>query len=184
MRAKRRALSDIERSKMAVQIASIIMRSILMRRVRRVACYLPNDGEMDLTILIERLWSLGHICYLPQIDGKRLRFLPYEPNSTMVVNHFGIAEPALSKSDACPSRALDVVLMPLVAFDPAGTRIGMGGGYYDQTFAFKLSAKRWNKPRLIGVAYEFQLVAELPRQWWDIPLEGIVTEAGYREFRR
>ena len=72
--------------------------------------------------------------------------------------------------------------MPLVAFDMRGNRLGMGGGYYDRTFAYLLNRRRWRRPILIGVAYEFQGVDSLTTRPWDIPLHGVATEAGLRIF--
>ena len=108
--------------------------------------------------------------------------MPYTETTPMAVNYFGIPEPDISPRKRCPPRALDVVLMPLVAFDESGNRLGMGGGFYDQTFSYKSRAANVSKPLLIGVAYEFQRVDLLPTNWWDIGLDGIVTENGYRPF--
>ena len=71
---------------------------------------------------------------------------------------------------------LDLVLVPLVAFDDRGNRLGMGGGYYDQTFAFLSQRQHYRRPTLLGVAYEFQRLVALPVQAWDIPLDGVATE--------
>ena len=68
------------------------------------------------------------------------------------------------------------MLVPLVAFDGAGNRLGMGGGFYDRTFAYLRTRAVWKRPQLIGVAYEFQRLEALPVQTWDIPLQGIATE--------
>ena len=75
-----------------------------------------------------------------------------------------------------PGISLDLVLVPLVGFDDQGTRLGMGGGFYDRSFATRLFRRYWRKPRLIGVAYELQRVAHLDRQPWDVALDGVVTE--------
>ncbi len=71
---------------------------------------------------------------------------------------------------------------PLVAFDGEGNRLGMGGGYYDQTFGYKSRRRAWRKPMLIGVAYEFQRLSSLPARSWDVALDGIVTEKGFQKF--
>jgi len=74
--------------------------------------------------------------------------------------------------------ALDLILLPLVAFDKSGHRLGMGGGYYDRTLAFLAHRRLWRKPHLLGTAYQFQQLETLPTQPWDIPLDGIATEQG------
>ena len=159
------------------------MTRILRRRSQRIACYLPNDGEMDLTPLITRLWSLGRQSFLPVLHSHKLWFLPYTAQTPLAKNYFGIPEPNISADNRCAACSLDLVLMPLVAFDESGNRLGMGGGFYDQTFSYKTRHRNFNKPHLIGVAYEFQCVDQLPANWWDIGLDGIVTENGYRTFR-
>jgi 5-formyltetrahydrofolate cyclo-ligase len=81
-----------------------------------------------------------------------------------------------------PLRKLDVVLLPLVAFDRRGNRLGMGGGFYDRTFAPR-GRGRVSAPRLIGLAHGFQQVAELVDQPWDVPLRGVLTDSGWLETR-
>ena len=74
------------------------------------------------------------------------------------------------------------MLVPLVAFDGAGNRLGMGGGFYDRTFAYRARRRRWRKPWLIGVAYEFQRLKSLPQRPWDVLLDGVLTERGLERF--
>lgn len=182
MRGLRRSLSDRQRRHYAERLAAVVTTQILRRGCQRIACYLPNDGEMDLTPLIARLWSLGRKSFLPVLHKHMLWFMPYTNNTPLVTNYFGIPEPDISADKRCPARALDLVLMPLVAFDESGNRLGMGGGFYDQTFSYKSRSRGLTKPHLIGVAYELQCVKQLPANWWDIGLDGIVTENGYRTF--
>ncbi len=170
------------RAALAVQLARMLASSPVFKRSQRVATYLPNDGEMDLRPLIRRAWSLGKHCYLPVLNRHRLWFLPYQPDTPLVKNRFGIPEPDLSPRRRWPLQTLDLVLAPLVAFDDHGNRLGMGGGYYDQTFAYLASRTHWRRPVIIGVAYEFQRVAELPSHPWDVPLHGVATEQGLEWF--
>lgn len=78
-----------------------------------------------------------------------------------------------------PVRRLDVILLPLVAVDARGWRLGSGAGFYDRSLAHLRYGRRWRRPRLIGVAYEFQRVAQLEPQPWDVPLDAVVTERGF-----
>ena len=95
---------------------------------------------------------------------------PYRPN------RYGIAEP--SRTDgALTARWMDVVILPLVAFDASGTRLGSGAGYYDRALEYLALRKTWRRPRLIGFAYDFQCVPALERKRWDVPLPLIVTDA-------
>ena len=142
-----------------------------------IAIYLVNDGELDTSLLINELWNLNHEVYLPIIhpfNGANLLFQRYEKNSPMKANRYGILEPKLNCSEICPLPALDYLLMPLVAFDKQGNRLGMGGGFYDRTLA-RLHEQDWQKPQLIGLAHECQKVETLPIESWDVPLKTIIT---------
>ena len=75
--------------------------------------------------------------------------------------------------------ALDLVLVPLVAFDARGVRLGMGGGYYDRSFAYLNFRSRWRRPRLIGVGFDFQRAESISPQPWDVCLDGVITERGF-----
>ena len=144
---------------------------------KHIAIYLSNDGELDTSLLIKELWSLNHTVYLPIIhpfNGANLLFQRYEKNSPMRANRYGILEPKLNCSQICPLPALDYLLMPLVAFDKQGNRLGMGGGFYDRTLA-RLHEQNWQKPQLIGLAHECQKVEALPIESWDVPLKTIIT---------
>lgn len=147
-------------------------------RETRIALYLSNDGELDTTLLIKELWSLNYCIYLPILhpfNGKTLLFQRYEKNSPMKANRYGIFEPKLNCTQICPLPELDYLLMPLVAFDKQGNRLGMGGGFYDRTLA-RLHNENWQKPQLIGLAHECQKVDTLPIEPWDVPLKTIITE--------
>jgi 5-formyltetrahydrofolate cyclo-ligase len=75
-----------------------------------------------------------------------------------------------------PARALDLLFVPLVAFDDAGNRLGMGGGYYDRTLAYLRLRRHWYRPRVIGLAHTLQRVASLPKNAWNVPVDAVVTE--------
>jgi len=184
MRRRRRALTPPERERYADRLARRLCASPLVLRSRRVACYLANDGEMDLAPLIKRLWCYGKQIYLPVLHGPALWFMPFAPDTPLAHNRFGIPEPDLSARHRPALRTLDLVLMPLVAFDPMGNRLGMGGGFYDRTFAYLSACPAWARPRLIGTAYEFQRVPALAARPWDVPLGGVATERGLEQFTR
>lgn len=130
--------------------------------------------------LIEIAWSRRMTCYLPVLDvlhPNRLWFTPYFPDTELLPNRFGIPEPKAVHRRRVPAWRLDMILVPLVAFDADGNRLGMGGGFYDQTLAYQHARACWTKPRLLGIAYDFQRVDRLPTDPWDIPLDGIATES-------
>ncbi len=99
-----------------------------------------------------------------------MEFARLGPRPRLKKNRFGIPEPPSFRRERRQGRRLDFVVVPLVAFDRAGRRLGMGGGYYDRAFA---GARR---PVLAGLAYAFQQVPRLPERSWDVPMDLIVTE--------
>lgn len=183
MRTRRRALSPRQQREAARKLLANLRRLPAFHRARHVALYLPNDGEIDPTPVIELCWRLGKQTYLPvlhPIRHNRLWFVPYNRSTPMQRNIYRILEPKLQGAPRRPAQALDLVLLPLVAFDPGGARMGMGGGYYDRTFSFK-QRKGPQGPKLIGLAHDIQKVDTLPVASWDIPLAGIVTDC--RDYR-
>ncbi|MBI5041761.1 MAG: 5-formyltetrahydrofolate cyclo-ligase [Gammaproteobacteria bacterium] len=179
MRAARRALTEHERWQCAHDCARHLLNHHAFRNARRIAAYLPADGELDTAPLIERAWEMGKRVYLPVLlphGENRLWFARYTPDTHLVDNRFGIPEPARAAHTRASPLALDLVLTPLVAFDAHGHRLGMGGGFYDRSFAYLRHHTRWLRPRLIGLAYDFQRHARLPSQPWDVPLHAVVTD--------
>lgn len=180
MRRQRRTLSGHERQRCSDALVKRLLRAPLFRRSRHIGLYISNDGEVDLRALAERAHQMGKCCYLPVLSPlfhNRLWFAPYGPNTRMARNRFGICEPELTYSAMRRAWALDLVLAPLVAFDTRGNRLGMGGGFYDRTFAYLNRRRCWRKPHILGTAFEFQRVNALPCESWDVPMNGIVTEA-------
>jgi 5-formyltetrahydrofolate cyclo-ligase len=182
MRQRRRALSPSERSQASYSLAEHVAASHLFQVSQRIAFYLPNDGEIDLQPLIEYAWQVNKLCFLPVIgprNSRRLWFLPYGTDTPLKTNRFGIPEPVHHRGKRqFKPHALDLILLPLVAFDQNGQRLGMGGGFYDRTLAFLSHRRLWHKPRLLGTAYQFQQLETLPVQPWDIPLDGVATDEG------
>ncbi len=178
IRERRRSLPAAVARQYAEEMAHRTARHPLLQNSQQVAAYLAADGEIDPWPLLQELWSLGKTIYLPVLppfDKYKLWFAAFEPGDKLAFNRFGIPEP-LRRRLIKPC-ALELVLTPLVAFDEAGHRIGMGGGYYDRSFAFINRRRYWKKPRLLGLAYELQKREAIKPNAWDIPLHAIATEA-------
>ncbi|WP_417534807.1 5-formyltetrahydrofolate cyclo-ligase [Marinobacterium stanieri] len=179
IRQQRRALSRSQQRLAGRQLAQQLSRQIWFRRARHIALYLPNDGEIDTRPIIALCRRQRQHLYLPvlhPVRHNRLWFTPYTRTTPMRLNRYRISEPVPTGQPRRPAFALDLVLMPLVAFSPGGGRLGMGGGYYDRTFAFKLAEKRLRGPRLVGLAHELQRRDALPLEPWDVPLNAVVTD--------
>lgn len=178
MRIKRQLLSENQQHAAGQALLYQLKNSTILNQLTSVALYLAADGEIDPSAIIEYCWAQGKEVYLPVLDPHRqnqLLFVQYLSDTPMVRNKYDIAEPAAPYKKTIDARQLDVVMLPLVAFDKSGSRMGMGGGYYDRSFSFKASDKAV-KPDLVGLAHELQRVDKLPVESWDIPLSMIATD--------
>ncbi|MFA6058583.1 MAG: 5-formyltetrahydrofolate cyclo-ligase [Taibaiella sp.] len=178
LRAQRRALSTEQQLHAATQVCNHITHLTRYRLSKNVAFYLSIEGELNPELLLLDAHQAGKHCYLPVLHSEinALSFLPYSPGDELVANHFGILEPKVNhEKNHIPLWQLDIIFMPLVAFDKHHNRLGMGKGYYDKTFAV-LNHKKADKPYLIGLAYQMQEVDQLITEAHDIPLDLIVTE--------
>ena len=179
IRARRQQLSDAEQHYAASAITDNLARTSLFRNSQRIAGFIANDGEPDLELLMHMAWAQHKQWHLPVIglpNINHLWFAPYSNGDKLIINRYGIGEPDTPLHKTTPPWGLDLVLVPLVAFDPQGNRLGMGKGYYDRTLKFLRHRQHWRKPRLIGIAHEFQKTNKLLNQPWDIPLDAIVTD--------
>ncbi|MBW7471252.1 5-formyltetrahydrofolate cyclo-ligase [Marinobacter sp. M216] len=186
LRQQRRSLSYEQQQQASEHLALNLLNNPDLHRARHIAIYLPNDGEIDPRLYMDLGRRKGIRFYLPvlhPIHPGRLAFSPYSDDVELRPNRFGIPEPAFSDGLRRPAWALDAVLFPLVGFDEDGGRLGMGGGFYDRTFAFCRLRPRL-APKLIGLAHDFQRVRQLPTEPWDVPLHGVVTDRRCYRFRR
>lgn len=185
LRSRRRAVSLSKRKLASKQIIGHVLRSGLLQRYQHVGLYLPNGTEINTLPLINRVLGLAKSCYLPMLPygrGKKLWFNRLQIGNRWTINRFGIAEN--HGQHAVRAQQLDLVFMPLLGYDDAGYRIGMGGGYYDASLSFLLRRRCWRRPYLVGVAFSCQHVAGLlPHDSWDIPLNAILTEQELHQFK-
>ena len=181
LRQRRRELVAAERINAAQRLARHLLDLDFAPVTGHVAGYWAMDGEIAL-----HAWQLalppGCTYCLPVLADDRLRFAPWRPGEALVPNRFGIPEPALERGALLDVGQMQLVVMPLVGFDTHGHRLGMGGGWYDRTFATRL--ERPAPPWLVGAAFELQR-AELPAPaGWDVPLDAVCTEAAIHDFRK
>lgn len=176
LKAHRAAVSQHARRLAAQRALRLALRHGLFLRARRFGFYLPHGAEFDVRPLLNQALWMRRVCCLPVVParGRVLRFARLNGRNRMTPNRYGIPEP----SDARPLRArqLDVLFVPLVGIDDRGFRLGMGGGFYDATLAYRRRGRAGKKPLLVGVAYECQRVASLPHDPWDMPLDALLTE--------
>ena len=183
LRTRRRELSAAEQEQAAQALKRNLVRLPEVLAARRIAFYVAQDGEIDPAHLMTWCLKANKRCYLPvlasgQHEG-RLWFGRVQVGDPLRPNRFGIPEPVDSIDHRLDPWTLDVVLLPLVGFDNRGHRLGMGGGFYDRSLAFKQCFRR---PWLIGIAHRFQLTDSLPADEWDIPMDAIATDENILRF--
>ena len=179
LRARRRSLSRAHQTGAARNLLAQLKSLPVFRNARKIAMYLANDGEIDPVRVMAWCWRNGIQCYVPVvIPGGRntLVFAEATEHTTFVENRFGIQEPVVRGHNLIDPQQLDLVLLPLVAFDTNGNRVGMGGGFYDATFG-SVRETGGDRPRLIGIAHDIQRVGRIDAEPWDIPLSAVVTDA-------
>jgi 5-formyltetrahydrofolate cyclo-ligase len=174
LRQRRRALPAAARIAAAEALAARILALPFLPREGYVAGYWAMDGEIGLHVLQLRL-PPGLVYCLPLLHGDQLRFAPWRAGDPLVTNRFGIPEPDLSPASGLRGEDLALAVMPLVGFDAAGQRLGMGGGWYDRSFAFR--RERAAPPWLVGAGFAVQQVPALAAAEWDVVPDAICTDA-------
>jgi 5-formyltetrahydrofolate cyclo-ligase len=182
LRARRRALGGAGRTAAAHAITRHVAATRWLHGARPIGLYV----SVGLEVSTERLRALARRrrcpVYLPRISNYRARAMLFarDHGELALSNRHGIPEPGTAET--MPARSLSVVLMPLLGFDGAGTRLGSGAGYYDRVFAFRRRRHSWHRPLLVGLAFACQRVDHIELGRHDVPLDAIVTEDGVEYF--
>jgi len=174
VRHLRRAMTDEQQAQAAEQLAELALNYAPLSAARNIALFLSVDGELNTRPLIARLWHLKKAVYLPVLhpfSPGNLLFLRYSPDTPLIPNKLRIPEPPLDIRQLLTLDQLDMMLVPLVAFDQHGQRLGMGGGFYDRTL------QNWRQHGFlpVGLAHDCQQVDSLPVAEWDVPLPAVMT---------
>jgi len=172
LRQQRRALTPQAQLGAATAAANRASQLPGWLAAKRIALYLANDGELDTSAVATLCRREGKHLFLPVIrEDRALEFAKWDTGMTLRANRFGIPEPG-AEAERCPIPALDMLLLPLVAWDLQGGRLGMGGGFYDRTLAGV------SGPLRVGLAHTLQQVPRVPRDTWDIALDWVLTDTG------
>lgn len=154
--------------------------SRLLKRDKRVGVYMAAGSELNLAGLMIAALQRGVELYLPQIPrcGRRLWFSRLGFAQRWYLHpRYQVAEYA---GPLLRAERLNIIFVPLLAFDDDGYRMGQGGGFYDATLAFRLRMHRVGQPLLVGVGYDCQRCEHVPREAWDVRLDYLLTESGLR----
>ncbi len=180
MISSRRSLPEISRCGMSRMIAGYVVGMPEIVNARHIHLYLSisDKAEVSTAPLLDELAAMGKILSVPVIRKSDLLSAVFRQGEPLKAAQFGQPEPEVVAL-ADESR-LDVVLLPLLAFDRRGYRIGYGKGFYDR-FLSRLAREGIN-PFRIGLAFSSQMVEEVPADPWDEPLDGVVHEHGIIRF--
>ena len=179
MAARRRAVLPERREAVGSAVAALLRSSEAWRRAERVALYAALLDEVPTRPCFDVLRAEGRVPLLPRVEsGRRLSFHPLERWEDLLPGRHGVSAPP-EGAVATRLGEADLVLVPGVAFDASGYRLGRGGGFYDACFRSGEPA-----PALLGVAYEFQLVDDVPHGSHDRRMDAIVTEISIRQVSR
>ncbi len=164
---QRNSLNADAQAHLSLAVCQRIGASEQWQQAQSVALYLAHRREVSLQSLD---WVAKKV-YLPSTRGAEMRFIRWRSDEALECNEFGIQQPPFDSPNVLANEPIDLCLMPLVGFDRAGHRLGMGGGFYDRLLGGQHARVRV----LAGVAYDFQEVVQLPTDDWDIDLNIVFT---------
>lgn len=171
MLQKRKSLAQIMVENISAKICKDICHLDAYINAKSIGLYMSINNEIDLSLVWQNALNQKKICCFPKITNpNNMVFLQSHDIKEFIKNKWQILEPNLEDLNAYPIEKLDLIILPLVAFDASGNRIGMGKGFYDKALM------NIQTTILCGVAYEFQKVPFIKAETWDIKLDIIITE--------
>lgn len=173
-RTRRHNLTRDKRSDASARIRARLLDLPETRLAGSVLLYVPTKNEVDTWPLLEHFWTVGVQVLLPRCRDNQPGFMDiHAVNSAAELGpgQFGLTEPILGLAPLVTEPEPDLLLVPALAFDRRGFRLGFGGGYYDRFLT------RLTHPHLrVGLAYDFQIAERLPAEPWDMPVQRIITQ--------
>jgi 5-formyltetrahydrofolate cyclo-ligase len=177
LRGQRRAIPAADRLAAAQSLAQRLLSLPGAPLAGPVAGYWATDGEIALHAWQLQLAETLTYCLPVLTDDRVLAFAPWRPGDPLATNRYGIPEPEVEPGALLPPDAMAMVVVPLVGFDARCQRLGMGGGWYDRSFAnLRHGSRTGRRPLLVGAAFAMQQVERLPAEPWDVALDAVCTE--------
>ena len=176
LRRRRADLSPDEVASASMAVVGRLTQIPVVRHATTVAGYRAVRGEINVDEFLASVTARGAVVTVPRVEGTALTMMRWAADTPSATGAFGIDEPLVG--EAVPFGDHDAIVVPLVAFDDRGGRLGQGGGFYDRAIAAAPS-----RPLLIGVAHAFQQVPAVPLEAWDQRLDAVVTDEAVFEFR-
>jgi 5-formyltetrahydrofolate cyclo-ligase len=178
---ERNLISQNEMDQVEKKTASLFMDMFSELKIKKVSIYIPVHNEVPTKRIIQLIIGSKAECYLPVIDqdlnNKKMKFAEFNHETALVKNKFNISEPISRTFENVLQ--LELVVMPLVAFDNEGFRLGMGKGYYDFTFG---SSEINRKPLFWGLSYDFQKTDSCYPEEHDLKMEAVICPSGVKKF--
>lgn len=165
IKAVKTRLTESEKAQSAMQCLNLVETLNEFKQSSNILLYASLPDELQTSEFIER-WRYDKHLFLPRVNGELLDILPYQ-HDALSEGAFGISEP--QGCNVVDIQTIDLVIVPAVAFDRLGNRLGRGRGYYDRL----LGGARTTK---LGIAYDLQIVEQLPTEAYDVKMDIIVTE--------
>ncbi len=166
IRARKRAMTEEEIEMRSARLAQLFFASDAYKNAKTIYGYLPYNQEVRTVPMLAQALKDGKKVAVPKVYGDEMKFLYLDDLTAVAKGYAGIPEPIADGPVAQDETAL--VLMPGLAFDPQGHRIGYGGGFYD-----KFLAAEPNHPTL-ALCYEFQMLPQLDVEAHDIPVDTVL----------
>lgn len=172
MLKRRKSLTALQISKKSAEIASKLFTLDSFKNAKSVMFYCSFSGEVDTKLMVDYALAQGKKVFLPCANEKAKTLNALEFNSKCVLEKgpYGILQPIQKAKKSRAVKHFDIVVVPAIAFDKCGYRVGFGHGYYDR---FLASA---NYSFSVGLAYDFAVVKSLPKESFDVPVNVLITE--------
>lgn len=186
----RDALNESQRQEGSRRIVERVVSRSDFIAASGVHCFISLPGEVNTEGIFEACWSMGKSVYVPYLihGERRLGWARRERGDALVAGQMNLLEPLPENREEAPLREIQLLLVPGVAFDRKGGRLGYGKGYYDKFLGlfpqFDVSNSRnttlsgTNSPPKIGLAFSVQIVDAVPQDSWDLIMDAVVTELG------
>lgn len=158
-------LSEEEKMQAASQVFDLLEKTAAFIMADRILMYHSLPDELQTHAFLKK-WNSRKQFFLPRVNGVNLDILPYD-ESRLELGAFHIEEP--SGNDTVDADSIELIIVPAVAYDRSGNRLGRGKGFYDRLLQESKATK-------IGVAYEFQIYDELPVEPHDVPVDFVITQ--------
>jgi len=171
MKKKRNELSKEEKTKKDQSIYEQVIQDEGFINAESVFLFLSFGSEIDTKRIIQYALDERKTVYLPKVVSNHLEIFEIEDFDNLERSSYGIFEPN-KNCKSLNSRKIDFILMPGLAFDATGARLGYGAGYYDRFIA---SLPLYDKIVKVAIAYDFQMIKNVPTTRYDIPVDRIIT---------